>query len=93
MIRRWTSRPRPENYLPFSTTHQHKAAWRWPFLAVCACLLVVIVLVMILLGQQARFDEYIEENRTTLCALYELQQQDDGRDYPEYRELRCSELR
>jgi hypothetical protein len=91
-LRRWTNRPRPEDYLPFSTTHQHKQTWRLPFVGLAFAYLVLIVLVGLLLGQQAQFTEYVEDNREILCEVLEVQQQQASREFPAYLKLECDQL-
>ena len=93
-IVRRINQPRPEDYLPFSTTHQHKPTWRWPFLALCAVNIVMAILVMLLLGQQAQFQRFTEDNRETMCEMLEVIQQQNSRELArDYQELNCASRR
>jgi hypothetical protein len=93
-IKKWTNRPRPEDYLPFSTTHQHKQTWRWPFLGMCVVFLVLVVLVGVLLGKQAQQAKYIEQNRKNMCDILEVIQYQNQRElYRAYNDLDCQSLR
>ena len=94
LIRQWINRPRPEDYLPYANDHQHRATWRWPFLAVCLVNFVMLVLIMLLVGQQAKFTEYTKSTRANLCEMLEVIQYQNQRELrTSYDELRCSELR
>ncbi len=91
-MKSWLNRPRAEDYLPFSTTHQHKQTWRWPFIGLAGCFLAVVVLLGVLLGQQAQFERYTEQTRRGVCTALSDLQQANVREYRAYSQLDCAEL-
>jgi hypothetical protein len=93
VIRRRMNRPHAEDYLPYSTTHQHPATWRVPFLAMCMVNLVMVILLGILVGNQAQFDAYTSVNREQLCEIYQQLQKSTQRDFVHsYEKLNCVEF-
>ena len=89
-LRRWMNRPHIEDYLPYSTTHQHKPTWRVPFLAICLVNLGLVVIIAILLGNQAQFEQYVENNRANLCALLDSLNDAEQGDFSRgLEDLRC----